>query len=62
MCAECGYYPCHPRCPNADEPRVVCKCDVCGNDIYEGDTMYVIKDDNICEECIEDGETTAEFD
>lgn len=62
MCSECRQHPCHPRCPNADEPRVVTTCEMCGEDILEGDTMYVIGDDTFCEECIRDCKKEAEID
>lgn len=62
MCEECRQTPCHPRCPNADEPRVVTVCDVCDSKIYEGDTMYKIEGMCICEDCISKGETCAEMD
>lgn len=62
MCQECRCHPCHPRCPNAPEPRVVTTCEMCGEDILEGDTIYVIGDDTFCEECIRDSEKEAEID
>lgn len=62
MCAECRQHPCHPRCPNANEPPVVCLCDNCDSEIREGDTMYVIGDNRFCEECVSKGSTYAEVD
>lgn len=59
MCIECRQYPCHPRCPNADEPMVVCRCYICNARIYDGDDMYKIEDMNFCENCITDSKTTA---
>lgn len=61
MCIECMQYPCHPRCPNADEPKVVCHCYICDTEIYDGDDMYVIEDMRICYECIRDSKTTASY-
>ena len=60
MCDICRHTPCHPRCPNADEPKSVCKCDICGCNIYEDETMYIVKDDYICESCIDECKTYAE--
>lgn len=61
MCMECRRSPCHPRCPNAVHIPV-CECEQCGSEIYEGETMYVINGENICENCITDSRTYAEFD
>lgn len=61
MCEECLQTPCHPRCPNAAHTAMY-YCSICGTEIYEGDTMYVIEDENICEECVLDAKTTAEVD
>ena len=60
MCMECRQYPCHPRCPNADEPRVICECDLCGYPIYEGDEMYAICECKYCSDCIENSRTYAD--
>ena len=59
MCDECKKHPCHPRCPNADEP-IAHVCDMCGGSIFVGDEMYVIYDDTFCEDCIRDSKTYAE--
>lgn len=61
MCTECLQHPCHPRCPNADEPPVVCLCENCDAEIREGETMYVISGYKFCEDCVEDGLTHAEL-
>ena len=60
MCQECRQSPCHPRCPNA-VTNTICMCDVCGDEIYEGEPVYVILGKNICERCIEDARTYADF-
>lgn len=60
MCDECRQYPCHPRCPNADEPVALYECDLCGYSIYEGDEMYVIGINRYCVECIEESRTCAD--
>lgn len=36
------------------EQVVVCECDVCGDDIYEGDDHYVIDGDVFHIDCIHD--------
>ncbi len=60
MCQECRQTPCHPRCPNADDPPIVCYCDNCDGEIRDGDTMYKIGSERFCEECITRGRTDAE--
>ena len=40
-------------------PRVVLKCDECGEDICEGGTYYHISDENICESCMKAAEEVA---
>lgn len=62
MCDICLQYPCHPRCPNADEPPVACECDLCNGNIYEGDAVYVIDGIHVCEDCIDNSRTYAEID
>ena len=62
MCEICRHSPCHPRCPNAPEPPVVCVCSQCGEGIYEGDEFYDIHGEEWCENCIEDCVRTAEVD
>ena len=60
MCSECRQHPCHPRCPNADEPKVICECDLCGWNIYEGDSIYIIGECKYCSDCIENSRTYAD--
>lgn len=52
MCQECLQQPCHPRCPNAPEPKVFTTCEICGSKIYEGDEFYQVSDIDVCEKCI----------
>lgn len=40
MCEICGQNPCHPRCPNAPEPKEVHICSECLEGIYPGDRFY----------------------
>ena len=61
MCNECRRTPCHPRCPNAVQ-KAVCECEQCGDDIYEGETMYKLGDMYFCEGCVNRGKKEAEFD
>ena len=37
---ECGYTPCHPRCPNADPPKVRGICANCGEELTEDYDYY----------------------
>ena len=61
MCEECHSIPCHPRCPNAPEPRAVYVCSGCSQDIYEGDWVYHILGEQYCEKCIDRAKEEAEF-
>lgn len=61
MCEVCRQTPCCSGCPNA-EPTRICICEMCGEDIYEGETMYVIDDYKYCENCIDQCKTYAEID
>lgn len=38
MCDECLQSPCHPRCPNADQPEYF-RCAMCGMEIID-DVFY----------------------
>lgn len=63
MCSECYQTPCHPRCPNAEyEEQVVCYCDECKTEIYEGEKYYEIHGKIYCECCIDDCKKIAEVD
>ena len=44
MCEFCRQIPCHPRCPNADEPIFKHYCSSCREGIYEGEE-YIENDD-----------------
>jgi len=48
--------------PDGIGPRTCCLCDECGEDIYEGETYYRIGGLNLCEACVEDARTEAEYD
>ena len=61
MCEYCRQTPHHPRCPMADDPPIVCKCEECGEEIYEGDLFYHIGDHKFCESCGRGGYKVAEL-
>ena len=46
MCRECGYIPCHPRCPNAIEPMVRGRCVHCYIDLREDYEYYTDNEGN----------------
>ena len=52
MCVICGQDPCHPRCPNAPEPKEVHICSECLEGIYPGDRFYESCGSYVCEECL----------
>ena len=62
MCEECRQSPCHPRCPNAPEPRAIFVCSGCGQDIYEGEDYWDILGEQFCENCIDESRRVAEYD
>lgn len=53
MCEECHQNPCHPQCPNADEPKIKFFCELCDAAIYEDECCYDINEMIICEDCVE---------
>ena len=62
MCDICLMTPCHPRCPNAPEPRIVHKCIHCREPIREGDDFYDVEGEPWCEHCMRECLKTAEVD
>lgn len=54
MCEICRQNPCHPRCPNAPEPKPVHKCEMCHGGIFEGDKFLESCRGIICIDCLED--------
>lgn len=60
MCSLCLSTPCHPRCPNAQEPVAVYECCKCCYGILDGKRYYDSPEGYICEDCIEDM-TAKEF-
>lgn len=61
MCEECRRTPCHPRCPNAQDPIPVFICSGCGQDIYEGEDVYHILGEQFCERCINEARQEATY-
>ena len=61
MCDYCRQTPCDSRCPNAPEPRVICTCWNCGNEIREGDDIYDINEEYWCDDCINDAHHYVEL-
>ena len=53
MCTVCLSSPCHPRCPNAPEPKPVYRCGLCNESIYQGDEYADIDGNKICKGCLE---------
>lgn len=60
MCDLCHYSICPSSCPNADEPPVFAKCEICGEPIYDGDEYFEIDDKPYCEACVYGCYRTAE--
>ena len=54
MCDLCHQTPCHPACPNADEPKMICRCPACMEPIYKGDRVAEIDHDYYHMECLEE--------
>lgn len=54
MCAECLTTPCHPRCPNAKEPKPIHTCIECKDGIYAGDKFLTTEKGTVCEDCLRD--------
>lgn len=51
MCDECHRSICPSGCPNCPDPIHI-NCDVCNQEIYDGDSYYLIYGSNVCEDCI----------
>lgn len=47
--------------PDGKGPAVCCCCSQCGGEIYEGDTMYEIRGEVFCEDCIDEFRCEAEL-
>ena len=58
MCAICRQIPCNPRCPNAPEPVPVVYCRMYGNGIMEGSRGLEMPNGVICEDCLDNMDTS----
>lgn len=47
-----GYDDWKTRLP--DEPNPIVLCDSCGEKLYEGDYLYTINGEKLCEDCVND--------
>lgn len=36
------------------EAEAACVCDCCGRSLYEGDYLYTIDGEHLCEDCVND--------
>lgn len=54
MCDICRQTPCHPMCPNAEDPEPVLTCSVCGEGLHEGDEYYDGPEGAVCPSCLHD--------
>ena len=54
MCTVCISSPCHPRCPNAPDPKPVHHCGVCNDGIYPGDEYAEVDGNITCASCLND--------
>ena len=46
ICSECLQAPCHPRCPNAPEPKVRGHCEQCNEELREDYEYYTDSENN----------------
>lgn len=54
MCEICWHNPCIVGCPNYD-PKPICQCGLCGEDIYFLDKVFKADNDEMyCEACFEE--------
>lgn len=36
------------------DSEIITRCDICGTELYTGDVVYKVLEENWCEDCIED--------
>ena len=60
-CDICRQFPHHPRCPNAPDPPVVYYCNMCNEEIREGDDYYDFGEEKYCYDCVQGSFRTAEL-
>ena len=53
MCNICHQSPCPSGCPNGDEPKPIGECPVCGDYVYEQDSVH-INNTYVCSDCLHD--------
>ena len=51
MCEICRQMICPGTCPNADEPSIIGKCTLCGENIYKGDDIYTNGNEAVHADC-----------
>lgn len=39
---------------NEEETKAVCCCEYCGRALYEGDVLYTVNGEKMCEDCLND--------
>ena len=61
-CDICRQFHHHPRCPNAPDPPVVYYCNMCNEEIREGDDYYDFGEEKYCYDCVQEAFRTAELD
>ena len=61
ICSICLHTPCLPRCPNAPDPLIVYYCDLCNEEIREGDDYYDFGEEKYCYDCVQEAFRTAEL-
>ena len=54
MCNICRQTPCHPRCPEAPEPKAIYECINCNAGIYDGDGYYDLNGERWCVDCMKE--------
>lgn len=37
-----------------EEPAVITKCDMCGAELYTGDSLFTVNGERLCEDCLND--------
>ena len=61
-CDICRQFPHHSRCPNAADPPIVYYCDLCNEEIREGDDYYDFGEEKYCYNCVQEAFRTAYID
>ena len=61
ICEICKKNRCDAQCPNAPEPPVIHECEICGESIREGETLYRLEGNIYCEDCVSNAREEAEW-